>query len=442
MRKVAEKHRNWLLGELPLLQQEGVLAPETADAVRAYYAQNTRSGLHWALVICAVLGALLIGSGIILLFAHNWEALSRPARAALAVCPILLGSGLGLAALWRGGGTAWREAAGLFHALAVGASIALIGQTYHLPGDTPAFLLTWALLVLPLSLLLRASAASLVYLALVCGWCAAAQSAYGQAAAFWPLLLPSLVHVARLLRDDRHAPGTAVSLAGLLLALCVGTGLALERTVPGLWIVAYAALLSAAALLGLQLFPGRDGWGNLPKAFGLLGTVILAYIFTWPELWREIGWTHLRHDWAFRAWGVWFDAGVTVALLAAWAFAAVTAFRRDSVETLTLAALPVVASLGFVTSTLCRGAATLNALVFNGYMLLLGVMHIVLGCRASRLRQLNFGMATVALLLVTRFFDTDFPYWLRGIVFIALGSLFLTVNLLMARHKKQKGLPA
>jgi hypothetical protein len=215
--------------ELPVLEQDGVLSLEKTDQIRAYYAANTRSGLHWAVVAFAILGALLIGSGIILLFAHNWESFTRPARAVLSFCPLAIGALLSLTALLRNGGSAWREGAGLFHALAAGASIALIGQTYHLPGDTPAFLLTWALLILPLPFLLRATGPLLVYLGLACGWTAAAQDAYGQAAAFWLLLLPAAARLAHLLSTHHSGTQAQVTLAGLLTALCVGTGLAFTR---------------------------------------------------------------------------------------------------------------------------------------------------------------------------------------------------------------------
>ncbi|NLC79624.1 MAG: hypothetical protein GX748_00400, partial [Lentisphaerae bacterium] len=115
-------------------------------------------------------------------------------------------------------------------------------------------------------------------------------------------------------------------------------------------------------------------------------------------------------------------------------------FRRNSVETLTLAAFPVVATAGFAYGAAAAHSVALNALAFNVFMFALGVMHIVLGCRDNRLRQINLGMATVSLLLVTRFFDSAFAYWLRGVVFIALGIVFLTVNLVIARRKKEKGL--
>ena len=284
MRKIQARYRQWVRNEIPLLEGEGILAPDAALRLRAYYDEQTTSSNSWALAVFAALGSLLIGAGIILLFAHNWDALGRPARAVLSFVPLLLGGVLTLYTVARRDGVAWRESAGLFHALAIGASIALVGQTYHLPSDTPMFLMTWAILVLPLVFLLNANGAFLIYLGLICGWAGVAQSAYGHAAGFWLLLLPVAVRQVRLNRRDPHAPEALLGVWACLIALCVGMGIAFERTVPGLWILAYAALLSGAALYGLRVYGDRDGWANPAKVFGVTGIAVLAYIFTWTEM--------------------------------------------------------------------------------------------------------------------------------------------------------------
>jgi uncharacterized membrane protein len=437
MRKVSDRYRQWLLKELPVLENAGVVTPNTTSQIKAYYETNTQGGIHWAIIAFAVLGSLLIGAGIILLFAHNWDELTRPSRAMLSFCPVVIGAILSIAALVKNGGTALRESAGIFHSLAVGSSIALIGQTYHLPSDVPAFLLTWSLLILPLMFLLRSTGSLLLYLALICGWSGVAQDTYGQAAGFWLLLAPAIVRQVQLLRINRHAPETLLGFAGLLLALFISTGIVLERTVPGLWIVAYSAMLSATGLLGLHLYGDREGWNNIPKTFGMIGMVLLAYLFTWTDMWRDIGWNHVRYDWYYRPWGPWLDGGITLSWLAGWILLAIQSFRRNSIETITLSVFPVIATICFITGSLAKEPDQLNALVFNAFMLFLGIMYIVMGCRNSKLRQLNGGMAILSLLLVTRFFDADFGYLARGIVFIVLGASFLTVNLVMVHRKRQ-----
>jgi len=438
MRKVSAKHTQWLKKELPVLESEGVVSPETATRLTNYYAKNTESGMHWAVIVFAVLGSLLIGSGIILLFAHNWDDLTRPTRAALSFCPVIIGAIVSMVAIAKNGGVALLESAGIFHSLAVGSSIALIGQTYHLPSDTPAFMLTWALLIMPLMFILRSTGAYLIYLALACGWSGVAQETYGQAAAFWLLMVPPGVRLVQLIRADRNSPDCILSLWGILLTLCISTGIVFERTIPGLWIVAYSALLSGAGLFGMHLYRDRDGWSNPPKTFGIIGIALLAYLFTWSDMWHDIGWHHFRQGWNHRAWGTWMDGGMTFVLLTGWAAAAVKAFRRDSIETITLAAFPILAGLCFLIQSSGGDTDLLNALIFNGFMLFFGIMYIVLGCRNVKLRQLNGGMAVLSLLLVTRFFDEDFEFLARGIVFIALGACFLTVNLVMAKRKKHQ----
>lgn len=287
--------------------------------------------------------------------------------------------------------------------------------------------------------LLRSTGVFLIYLALTCSWSGLAQATYGQAVAFWALLLPPVARLAVQFRDDRYGLETTVSLGGVLLTLCVGTGIVLERTVPGLWIVTYSALLSGAGLLGVWLYGDREGWHNISKTFGVIGIAVLAYLFTWSEMWRGIGWDHIRYEWRFRTWGIWLDAGITLAFLAGWAVAATRAFRKHSLETVALALFPVVATAGFLIGS-CGNNASANALLFNVFTLALGVLYIVLGCRNVKLRQLNGGMALVSLLLITRFFDSDFSYLVRGLVFMGLGAVFLTANLVMARHKKTKEL--
>ncbi|WP_372808917.1 DUF2157 domain-containing protein [Pontiella sp.] len=437
MRKVSARNLQWLEKELPILEREGILAADAVRGIRSYYRENTGGGLHWATLAFAVLGSLLIGAGIILLFAHNWDELDRPTRAVLSFCPVAIGAILSVLAVVRHGGVARRESAGIFHSLAVGSSIALIGQTYHIPGNVPGFLLSWSLLILPLAFLLGSTGAFLIYLGLICGWSGVAQDHYGQAAAFWLLLAPALVKVWAMVRVDRNAPDTLLSVYGILFTLAISTGIVFERTVPGLWIVAYSALLSAAALLGLNLYRDREGWSNPPKTFGIIGIALLAYLFTWSDMWRDIGWQWTRNGWHYRTWGTWADATIALALLAGWIAAAIQSFRRNSIETIALAAFPAIATLCFFIGAASGDQSNgINAVIFNAFLLFYGVLYIVLGCRNTKLRQLNGGMAILSLLLVTRFFDDDFGFLARGIVFIALGACFLTVNLIMARRKK------
>lgn len=437
MRRISSRGMRWLERELPLLVQERILPEQTAERMLNHY-RELGGGFSWAITVFAVLGSLLIGGGIILLFAHNWDELGRPLRAVLSFCPLIAGIVLSSIALLKKGGAALRESAGLFHALAVGASIALIGQTYHLPSDVPAFVLIWALLILPLIFLLDSTGAFLMYLALICGWTGLAQEAYGQAAGFWVLLIPAVVRCILKVRADRNAPVTVLNLSGLLIAFCIAIGAAFERTVPGLWIVAYSAFLSAAALCGTHCGFENDGLGNPLKTIGVGGIAVLTYIFTWSGFWEEVGWNYIRLSRGYREWGVWFDGLICIALLACWVFAALHSVRRRTAETFALGLFAPVALICYALASSVSGFEIVNTLIFNAYMFVFGLMYVVLGCRRVQLGALNGGMAVLTLLLVSRFFDVDFGFLARGLAFIAIGICFLTANLVMARRRKRE----
>jgi uncharacterized membrane protein len=150
----------WLYNELPKLVGAGILSADEAERLRVHYGEVAESPKgRLALLVFGVLGSLLVGAGVILLFAHNWEQLTRPARTVIALTPLVCGQSLALWGVWTGRrSSAWRESVATLITLAIGAAIALVGQTYHIPGDPGAFLLTWMLLALPLVYLLEASA--------------------------------------------------------------------------------------------------------------------------------------------------------------------------------------------------------------------------------------------------------------------------------------------
>lgn len=438
MRKVSSKRIDWLKRELFLLEQDRVLTTEAAEHIKNYYATQTTctGGTTWAVTVFSIIGALLIGGGIILLFAHNWDDLSRNTRAFISFLPLFLGAALSFTAILRNGKTALREAAGVFHTLAIGSSIALIGQTYHLPSDVPVFLLIWALLTAPLIFLLSSTGAYLIYLALITAWTGLAQNEYRQAVGYWPLLIPVLFYLRQRLHQDRHAPVSLLAIYGLLFSITISLGIVFERTLPGLWTMAYSALLTGFYLLGITYYK-EDGWNNPLKLFGLISIPVLAYTFTWTHFWTGIGWDYCRIDWRHQQWGIWMDGGITLTLIGGWAVAVVKAFRKNSVETTLLSLFPFLAAVCFLIGSGTKTADIANALIFNAYFLSLGILFIVLGCRSLKLRQLNGGMFLLSLLIITRFFDDGFGFLARGIAFIVLGGCFLAANLIIARKKKE-----
>lgn len=110
------------------------------------------------------MGCVLLAAGLVFFIAYNWHELGRYAKVGLVEAALLAT----LAAVWRLGLEAAAGRAALFTAaLVVGALFALIGQTYQTGADAYELFATWALLILPWTLLGRSALLWLLWLALV-----------------------------------------------------------------------------------------------------------------------------------------------------------------------------------------------------------------------------------------------------------------------------------
>jgi len=435
----------WLHGELPGLVSAGVLTPEAAEKLKAHYGEP---GEGWSAgriagIVMAMLGALLVGGGVILLLAHNWADLSRPTRTALSFAPLLVAQALAFYTLWTGRGTAWREGVGIGLATAVASSIALIGQTYHIHGDLGSFIFTWMLLILPVIYLLNSSATAAIYLAGITWWSGYAQWRQDDVLLYWPLFALALPHLWLAWRREPFGARAAwLGWAGCI-TLSVGTGIALEKALPGLWTVIYASLFAVMYLAGRRWTPsGEVGWWRNPfTAFGACGIVILGLMLScaWP--WDDAGWRYYRWAEEYSQFAAMADYLLLLALLGSAVALVVLAAVQKGRDRLWLGVFPAVILTGYLLAAFLQ-AEEPAVLLVNLYLLVMGIALGVAGIRNVRLGLVNAGMLVVCPLILLRFFDSDFSFVARGLAFIVLGAGFLGANLVAGRRLKGRRLKA
>lgn len=98
----------WLRGQLPELVAAGAISPENAAAIERHYGP-VESRTNFGFIILATVGAALVGAGIILLIAHNWDDLSRATRTAIAFAPLLIAQALVVTVRVRNGDAALEQ---------------------------------------------------------------------------------------------------------------------------------------------------------------------------------------------------------------------------------------------------------------------------------------------------------------------------------------------
>lgn len=411
-----------LINELPRLAELHVIDAANAETLRQHYAPQIRPprSLSIGLTISAILGALLIGSGIILLLAHNWDDLARPVRAIVAMLPLLISITLaGFTLLRRADSTAWREGSGIFYFLSIGAAIALISQTYHLYSDMEKFLLVWMALSLPLIYLLRSGSVFVGFLACLVSYHFVLNEVWRSTPpshrAWWGIVALLPFFAWHLWKHRESLTTTWISAA---LAIAVTFMLFAYVGKPDFrpWELPFSMTFALFYVTSCSMFAHQRGWRNPLRAIGCLGIAALSIAFTFRDI--------LSPDdlWENGRFAISLPLAVYWLLTAAAVIAAVGSMYRRHMSFNWIAAL-----FGFIVLMVMFSPNA--SLLMNAYVTSLGIFTLVQGVKRDSLLSMNEGLILIVALIVGRFFDEDFGFVARGIAFILAGSGFLGMNI-------------
>lgn len=436
-----EKNIKWLYEELPGLISKGILTQETAQQIRKYYGEpEERNWLRIMLAIFGTLGSILIGSGIILIFAKNWDALSVPARTVLSFTPLIISQVLGIyVILKKRDSMAWREGVSAFITLAVGAAISLVGQTYNISGDRTVFALTWMLLIVPLVYIFDAVTPSLFYLAGITFWAGFEQSDGGYAVLYWGLLAILIPYTIKAFRKN-ESNRSILLLWALSLNLCVSIGIVLEKVLPGLWIVIYSSFFAVLYLLEKAFGNKNDSIDRMPfNVVGTMGILVVSILFTFRGFWDHIGWLRYRHEARFNDLAGIVDYALVAMLLSGAVYLFIRNLKSKNVFTQIFGFAAILSAVCYMVAALIQDGS-IPVILYNIYVFALGLSTIVNGIRKKHMGITNGGMLVISTLIIVRFFDTEMSFLLKGLSFIAVGIGFIISNAVLIKKQKEVSL--
>lgn len=416
-----------------------VISPETAEAINEFYENKKPDSNNRLFVVFGVLGAILVGLGIILILAHNWDNLSKGIKLFFAFLPLLIGQGLcGFTLLKKPESTGWRESSAVLLFFAVGASISLVSQIYNLPGSMSTFLLTWLLLCIPLIYIMKSSMVSLfslvwiVWYTVIIGYDDRYRA--GSYLHFVFLLLAILPYYYLICKNKASSNFTTVHHWFIPLSVIMTLASITVRGDGEIMFVGYMSLFSVLYMIGdFSYFKKQNLFRNGYRVLGALGTVIVLLMLSFDWFWEDLRTINNR-----------FFSTVNIAQIIAVSVLGLTAlglFIRGLKEKALKGIEPITpVFLIFIIIFIIGMYSPLSTILINFLLFGIGVMTVRKGIRDNHFGILNYGLLIITALITCRFFDADLSFVWRGILFVLLGVGFFITNFYMIKKRKTDGL--
>lgn len=436
----AEKLR-WLKSELAELKEAGVVDEETAGKIGVYYESSGEDGgilsktrpedaamsaapdpprpvdeekiskvrtRSYSQIILVALGALLIGAGVILFFAYNWDMMSPMTRLAVAFVPAIAGALCGIYTIIREKDVRWREFSAFSCATGFAVATAIVSQVYHTGGTLFDYTVLMMTVTLPLIYIFRAQLLTLVY-----------------------------CHVIGYFMLDSQARFSVLDWGTVFIVavapwLCYNLFLRKPRGMN-------TALARYAALGPLAYFTFHYGSSSLFTFFSAACTLYIAGLYYseregangFANPWLLLGWLFFTGAllW-FSLARVYYGDAYGVSIAVPLILGLFLAYHRQMVLPAVVALAPCLFFLAASKMGTGRGDFTFMS---NILLALAALAAFRQGLKSRSIFIINAGMLQIALLAVFRFFDPRISMLLRSVVFIALGVAFICVNMRLGR---------
>ncbi len=292
-------------GYLERWTNAGLLDATAAAAIREFETARGRpAGHQWRVLVALILGALLLGAGVLLFVAAHWDRVSPLSRILLVLSILVLFHGLGLLVRPRFPGFA--TAMHAVGTISAGAAIALVGQIFNMQEHWPSAVLLWAMCAVAGWMLLRDPFQKTFTLLLLPAWIASEwmerMSPYHGSDVYLArigLTVGAVYLTAFLFSRERMVFGILFSVGGILLPITVGmltTGWSGGGWMPVAGFVPLADRLGALAVVVLAVCVGAFvEKRSLPPVIAAVG---LSYALPWAQrmVMEDAGGQHWQHS--------------------------------------------------------------------------------------------------------------------------------------------------
>ena len=376
---------------------DGTITAEQARAILARYPEDSAgyeaARRRQALVVgFSILGAALLGLGVITFFAANWDEIPRGVKLGALVAGVALSYSAGYLLWQRLGYTAVGIALVLLGCIIYGAGVHLIGQIYHVPVDHPDLTAFWFLGVLPLSYAIRSRPVAVLAIVLFL-------AAVGFRLSYWDQFVGRVDEIG-------------------FVALYAGMGLAIY-----------------AVGRVKQQFPEWESLGGAFRAVGLVVAFGALYLLTFEGL---HGGNVIVEGLAFRYWSLTYAAAaVAVASLAWVVWRQGWNLRSSPIAIIELASVVVLLAASHLVVHIPSDDELIFTVVFNVLFAISALGLMVSGYLQGNEARVNLALGLIALFIITRYFEYSTTLFDLSLVFVGAGVILLAGGFLLERGRRR-----
>ncbi|WP_070000861.1 DUF2157 domain-containing protein [Cellulosilyticum sp. I15G10I2] len=426
------KYDRWLTREMKTWREIGLVDTDTVTKIEGYYNERVIQESNKLGGVLGILGFILIGLGIILILAKNWDLFPRGAKVTLSFLPFLIGSLMGMIVLKKHISGWIKEAIAVFTTIGIVTAVVMSGQIYHIIAEEWMLFFIITLLTLPLIYLYDSTLTLAAYLILgsICMFMTDLIELWIKLGLGISIIGASIPYVIKWYKKDRVNIETSwssafIALAGFLfITSLVHDGVLLRE----LYIVYFILILGIDA----GLYEEDVSLGTRPFAvIGNIGLYIMLFIFTFKEFWYYIDTSNVAGEYMIIiAFFLVITIGIVIGLIK---------LKRNFTKRIYIYLIAVIMIITFrVLGLLNPHTSSVLAILLNIFFVTLAFITLKEGINYSSQGRMNMGLLLLAAITIARFFDSEFSFLVKGIVFITCGAVFLLANFYLMKKRKKE----
>lgn len=430
----------WLREELQLWEREGIVSVEQAEKIREKYNLHEiqEKGIPSKLItVISIIGSLLVGAGVILFIASNWQTILKPLRLGIIFGTIFAVNHLGYYLKYTKGSYPKTGSSLLFlGSLLFGGGIWLVAQTYHITSRYHSGILFWALGIIPVSWLLGLETILLLSSFLLTFWTVWRSIDFSVPNYFYLVLMLSII--LPLCYRQKAKVALFISLIGISLWFGFGPCLSYFKESILLMVpcfIGVGVFLYSAGLFH-SLFEKITGYQSIYKFLG----VFILYVFTYILSFKEVSQEMVRLAVKPFPSSFWYILGI-LSLLSIGAILSI--FRLTHKKSQNFSRLLnyeiaiIIFFLLFPILILIFPNITFYAIFSNLILLVLTIGVIFLGYHNEKAFFVNLGFIFFGIHFLTRYIDWGYKYLPRSLFFIITGIILILIATFMEKERRK-----